>query len=94
MLQWDAILLDKRLTFIKEPVFILASHVRWLHSIEIIVDKVQWKHHQVDEATLAIEREIRAQYPNLFKASGTFYSFTFVDKSFFSVGYYNDPLDC
>ena len=70
VLQHDIVELDDRLTFIEEPIAILARDVRQLHSRSIPVVKVQWRHHPVEEATWEVEREMREQYPSLFEHPG------------------------
>ncbi|KAH0757160.1 hypothetical protein KY290_020653 [Solanum tuberosum] len=70
VLQYDAVELDDRLTFVEEPVAILARDVRRLRSRAIPVVKVHWRHRPVEEATWEIEHEMRAQFPGLFEHSG------------------------
>ncbi|XP_049378066.1 LOW QUALITY PROTEIN: uncharacterized protein LOC125842802 [Solanum stenotomum] len=71
VLQYDAVELDDRLTFVEEPVAILSRDVRRLRSRAIPVVKVRWRHRPVEEATWEIEHEMRAQFPDLFEHSGT-----------------------
>jgi len=71
VLQYDVVELDDRLTFVEEPVAILARDVRRLRSRAIPVVKVHWRHRPVEEATWEIEHEMRAQFPGLFEHSGT-----------------------
>ena len=42
--------------------------------------KVQWKHRSVGEATWETESDMRARYPQLFEASGTFFHLMFEDE--------------
>ncbi|XP_049378030.1 uncharacterized protein LOC125856072, partial [Solanum stenotomum] len=65
VLQYDAVELDDRLTFVEEPVAILSRDVRRLRSRAIPVVKVRWRHRPVEEATWEIEHEMRAQFPDL-----------------------------
>ena len=71
MLLYDAVELDDRLTFVEEPVAILARDVRKLRSRAIPIVKVCWRHRSVEEATWEIEQEMREQFPGLFEPSGT-----------------------
>ena len=50
--------MDEYLTFVEEPVLILASDVTQIHTREILIVKVQWNHRPVEEATWEIESEI------------------------------------
>ncbi|WMV18508.1 hypothetical protein MTR67_011893, partial [Solanum verrucosum] len=69
VLQYDAVELDDRLTFVEEPVAILARDVRRLCSRAIPVVKVRWRHRPVEEATWETEHEMRVQSPDLFEHS-------------------------
>lgn len=70
VLQYDAIELDDHLTFVEEPVAILARDVRKLRSRAIPIVKVRWRHRSVEEATWETEQEMREQFPGLFEPSG------------------------
>ncbi|WMV16380.1 hypothetical protein MTR67_009765, partial [Solanum verrucosum] len=59
VLQYDAVELDDCLTFVEEPVAILARDVRRLRSTAILVVKVRWRHRPVEEATWETEQEMR-----------------------------------
>ncbi|XP_015159809.1 uncharacterized protein, partial [Solanum tuberosum] len=69
VLQYDAVELDDRLTFVEEPVAILARDVRRLRSTAIPVVKVRWRHRPVEEATWETEQEMREKFPSLFEPS-------------------------
>ena len=71
MLEYDAIELDDHLTFVEEPVAILARDVGKLRSRVIPIVKVHWRHRSVEEATWETEQEMREQFPGLFEPSGT-----------------------
>ncbi|WMV07595.1 hypothetical protein MTR67_000980 [Solanum verrucosum] len=71
VLQYDAIELDDRLTFVEEPVVILARDVKRLRSRDIHIVKVRWRHRPVEEATWEIKQEMREHFPGLFEPSGT-----------------------
>ncbi|CAN4115708.1 unnamed protein product [Withania somnifera] len=59
----DSVRLDENLSFVEEPVRILAKEVRKLRSREIPVVKVPWSHRSIEEATWEIESEVRKRYP-------------------------------
>ena len=63
MLQYDAIELDDYLTFVEEPVAILARDVRKLRSRAIPIVKVRWRHRLVEEATWETEQELESNFP-------------------------------
>lgn len=51
VLQYDSVELDDSLTFVKEPIAILARDVYQLHSKSISIVKVQSRHRLVEEST-------------------------------------------
>ncbi|WMV08671.1 hypothetical protein MTR67_002056 [Solanum verrucosum] len=71
VLQYDGVELDDRLTYIEEPIAILARDVRQLRSKIILVIKVHWRHRPVEEATLKTKQEMWEQFLSLFELSGT-----------------------
>ncbi|XP_015169261.1 uncharacterized protein [Solanum tuberosum] len=56
VLHYDAVELDDRLTFVEEPVVILASDVKRLRSRAFPFVKVRWWHRPVEEATWEAEQ--------------------------------------
>ena len=76
----DSVELGPDLTFKEEPIAILDRQIRKLRTKEIASVKVQWKHRSVGEATWETESDMRARYPQLFEASGTFFYFIFEDE--------------
>ncbi|KAG8499167.1 hypothetical protein CXB51_005608 [Gossypium anomalum] len=54
------------MTYSEEPVKILAREVKRLRNKSIVLVKVLWNRHGVDEATWEPEEAMRKQYPNLF----------------------------
>lgn len=54
--------------YIERPVRILDRKVKKLRTKEISLVKVQWNHHNEDEASWEVESEIRKDYPELFEA--------------------------
>ncbi|CAN4114476.1 unnamed protein product [Withania somnifera] len=55
----DSVRLNENLSFVEEPVKILAMEVRKLRSREIPVVKVRWSHRLIEEATWEIKSEMR-----------------------------------
>ena len=47
---------------------------------EIASVNVQWKHRSMGEATWETESDMRARYPQLYEASGTFFYSMFEDE--------------
>ncbi|XP_055814147.1 uncharacterized protein LOC129883532 [Solanum dulcamara] len=70
VLQYDAIDLDDYLSYIEEPVAILARDVRQLHSRAIPIVKVHWRHRPMEESTWETKCEMRAWFSGLFEPSG------------------------
>lgn len=54
-LHWDLVQLEKKLTFIEEPVSLLAKDVRRLHSRDIHVFKVHGRHRPIEESTWKVD---------------------------------------
>ncbi|XP_049378117.1 uncharacterized protein LOC125842875 [Solanum stenotomum] len=69
VLQYDIVELDDRLTFVEEPVAIIARYVRRLRSRAIPAVKVHSRHRLVEKATWETEHEMREQFPVLFEPS-------------------------
>ena len=76
----DSIELGPDVTYEEEPIAILDRQIRKLRTKELVSMKVQWKHRSVREATWETESDMRARYPQLFEASGTFFYFMFEDE--------------
>ena len=51
------------MTFVEEPVAILARDVRKLRSRAIPIVKVRWRHRLVEEATWETEQELESNFP-------------------------------
>ena len=66
VLQHEPIQIHEDLSYEEQPVQILAREERKLRSRSIPMVKVQWKNHNVAEATWEVEEEIRQKYPHLF----------------------------
>ncbi|KAH0743021.1 hypothetical protein KY290_032665 [Solanum tuberosum] len=63
VLQYDAVELDDRLTFVEEPVAILARDVRRLRSRAIPVVKVRWRHRPVGRLPGRPSRRCGSSFP-------------------------------
>jgi hypothetical protein len=57
------------LTYTEYPIKILDTLTRVTMSKVIIMYKVQWNHHDEDEATWKREEELRIEFPHLFPSS-------------------------
>ncbi|XP_075112470.1 uncharacterized protein LOC142182241 [Nicotiana tabacum] len=66
--------LDEKLSYEEDPMAIVDRQVRKLRSKEIVLVKVLWRNHTVEEATWETEDVIRVKYPQLFQSTGTYLS--------------------
>ncbi|XP_075080049.1 uncharacterized protein LOC142165382 [Nicotiana tabacum] len=71
VLEAPTIPLDKKLSYEEEPMAIVDRQVRKLRSKEIVLVKVLWRNHTVEEATWEIEDVMRVKYPHLFQSTET-----------------------
>ncbi|WMV32993.1 hypothetical protein MTR67_026378 [Solanum verrucosum] len=67
VLQYDVVELDNSLTFVEEPLVILARYLLWLRLRVIHVVKVHWRHRPIEESTWQTEHDIQEQLPSLFE---------------------------
>ncbi|KAL6176730.1 hypothetical protein ACLB2K_053363 [Fragaria x ananassa] len=67
VLEEQPISLQKDLSYEEEPVQILDRKEQVLRSKSILLVKVLWRSHQVEEATWESEEQMRQQYPYLFE---------------------------
>lgn len=58
IIKWDTILLGKDLQYEEEPVEIMDRDVRNMKTKHIKCVKVQWKYHQIEEATWKIKKDV------------------------------------
>ncbi|XP_016704311.1 uncharacterized protein [Gossypium hirsutum] len=58
--------LQPDLTYLEEPVRILAQKVKELLNKRVLLVKILWHQHSLEEATWEIEESMRLQYLNLF----------------------------
>ncbi|KAA3474709.1 receptor-like protein kinase [Gossypium australe] len=54
------------MTYNEEPIRILAREIKELRNKHIVLVKVLWQRHEVEEAMWEPEQAMRKQYPNLF----------------------------
>ncbi|XP_071916290.1 uncharacterized protein [Coffea arabica] len=62
--------LDESLTYEERPIQILDRKVKDLRTKQIPLVKVLWKHHEVEEATWELEKDMQEKYPDLFTTKG------------------------
>ena len=80
VLSLDSMELGPDLTYKEEPIAILDRQIRKFRTKELVSVNVQWKHCSVRKATWETESNMRARYPQLFEASGTFFYLMFEDE--------------
>ena len=59
--------IDEHLSYVEQPVEILAREVKMLRNRSILLVKVLWRNHRIEEATWEREEEMRTRYPELFQ---------------------------
>ena len=57
---------NNNVTYNEGPVRVLDREVKKLRNKEIPLVKIQWKHHNKDEASWELESEMREKFPFLF----------------------------
>nr|XP_043615635.1 uncharacterized protein LOC122587515 [Erigeron canadensis] len=60
--------LDKKLTYVEEPVAIVEEELRRINNKTVRTFKVQWKHHKNSEYTWETEHDMLVYYPSLHMA--------------------------
>ena len=76
LLQPENIEIDEALTYEEKPVKLLDCKVKELRNKQILLVKILWRDHGIEEATWVIEEEIREKYLDLFPNQ----SMNFVDE--------------
>ena len=66
VLQLENIEINEALTYEEKLVKLLDRKVKELRNKRILLVKVLWRNHGIEEATWEVEEEIRQKYPNLF----------------------------
>ncbi|KAA0041508.1 Transposon Ty3-G Gag-Pol polyprotein [Cucumis melo var. makuwa] len=64
---YEPLEIDENLSYVEQPIEILAREVKMLHDRGIALVKVLWWNHQVEEAMWERGDDMRARYPKLFE---------------------------
>ncbi|KAL4038371.1 hypothetical protein IC575_001991 [Cucumis melo] len=67
VVDYEPLEIDENLSYIEQPVEVLAREVKTLRNKEIPLVKVLWRNHWVEEATWEREHDMRSRYPELFE---------------------------
>ncbi|KAL0548854.1 hypothetical protein IC582_013330 [Cucumis melo] len=67
VVDYEPLEIDKNLSYVEQPVEVLAREVKTLRNKEIPLVKVLWRNHRVEEATWEREDDMRSRYPELFE---------------------------
>ncbi|KAL0533473.1 hypothetical protein IC582_030313 [Cucumis melo] len=67
VVDYEPLEIDENLSYVEQPVEVLAREVKTLRNRQIPLVKVLWRNHQVEEATWEREDDMRSRYPQLFK---------------------------
>ncbi|KAL0554942.1 hypothetical protein IC582_008872 [Cucumis melo] len=67
VVDYEPLEIDENLSYVEQPVEVLAREVKTLRNKEIPLVKVLWRNHRVEEATWEREDDMRSRYPDLFE---------------------------
>ncbi|KAA0062823.1 ty3-gypsy retrotransposon protein [Cucumis melo var. makuwa] len=67
VVDYEPLEIDENLSYIEQPVEVLAREVKMLRNREIPLVKVLWRNHGIEEATWEREDDMRSRYPDLFE---------------------------
>ncbi|KAL0536641.1 hypothetical protein IC582_025599 [Cucumis melo] len=67
VVDYEPLQIDENLSYVEQPVEVLAREVKTLRNKEIPLVKVLWRNHRVEEATWEREDDMRSRYPELFE---------------------------
>ncbi|KAL0539815.1 hypothetical protein IC582_024036 [Cucumis melo] len=67
VVDYEPLEIDENLSYVEQPVEVLAREVKTLRNKEIPLVKVLWRNHRVEEATWEREDDMRSRYPELFE---------------------------
>ncbi|KAL0540282.1 hypothetical protein IC582_024516 [Cucumis melo] len=67
VVDYEPLEIDEKLSYIEQPVEVLAREVKTLRNKQIPLVKVLWRNHRVEEATWEREDDMRSRYPELFE---------------------------
>ncbi|KAL0540278.1 hypothetical protein IC582_024512 [Cucumis melo] len=67
VVDYEPLEIDENLSYVEQPVEVLAREVNTLRNKQIPLVKVLWRNHRVEEATWEREDDMRSRYPELFE---------------------------
>ncbi|KAL0536617.1 hypothetical protein IC582_025574 [Cucumis melo] len=67
VVDYEPLEIDENLSYVEQPVEMLAREVKTLRNKEIPLVKVLWRNHRVEEDTWEREDDMRSRYPELFE---------------------------
>ncbi|KAL0553440.1 hypothetical protein IC582_007335 [Cucumis melo] len=67
VVDYEPLEIDENLSYVEQPVKVLAREVKTLRNKQIPLVKVLWRNHRVEEATWEREDDMRSRYPELFE---------------------------
>ncbi|KAL4025982.1 hypothetical protein IC575_014388 [Cucumis melo] len=67
VVDYEPLEIDENLSYVEQPVEVLAREMKTLRNKEIPLVKVLWRNHRVEEATWEREDDMRSRYPDLFE---------------------------
>ncbi|KAL0546694.1 hypothetical protein IC582_016606 [Cucumis melo] len=67
VVDYEPLEIDENLSYVEQPVEVLAREVKTLRNKQIPLVKVLWRNHRVEEATWEREDVMRSRYPELFE---------------------------
>ncbi|KAL0561144.1 hypothetical protein IC582_001564 [Cucumis melo] len=67
VVDYEPLEIDENLSYVEQPVEVLAREVKMLRNKQISLVKVLWRNHRVEEATWEREDDMRSRYPELFE---------------------------
>ncbi|KAL0546091.1 hypothetical protein IC582_015996 [Cucumis melo] len=67
VVDYEPLEIDESLSYVEQPVEVLAREVKTLRNKQIPLVKVLWRNHRVEEATWEREDDMRSRYPELFE---------------------------
>ncbi|KAL0550166.1 hypothetical protein IC582_014669 [Cucumis melo] len=67
VVDYEPLEIDENLSYVEQPVEVLAREVKTLRNKQIPLVKVLWRNHRVEEATWEREDDMRSRYPEVFE---------------------------
>ncbi|TYK26797.1 pol protein [Cucumis melo var. makuwa] len=67
VVDYEPLEIDEKLSYIEQPIEVLAREVKMLRNRDIPLVKILWRNHKVEEATWEREDDMRARFPELFE---------------------------